>query len=215
MLNRDPERAGSCCWAIAERGTCPFLNDVYILCQPPRAHVLHNLLEATSQPGEDEGKEQGRHRSGEHRGHQPGSMAASRDQSSWHTDKMSERIAKERELWDAIPTFPDLQCAWQLLLQNANPRANHTMRTLPPSVSRGQCEAHDEGIWSTAKQLMGISCVADAEVQQLAYLPMCMRGLGLRSATRCTGAKFWASWADALPMIRDRTHQIATLVVTI
>ena len=152
MLNRDPERAGSCCWAIAERGTCPFLNDVYILCQPPRAHVLDNLLEATSQPGEDEGKEQGRHRSGEHRGHQPGSMAASRDQSSWHTDKMSERIAKERELWDAIPTFPDLQCAWQFLLQNANPRANHTMRTLPPSVSRGQCEAHDEGIWSTAKQ---------------------------------------------------------------
>ena len=32
-------------------------------------------------------------------------------------DKMSERIAKERELWDALQTVPDLQCAWQLLLQ--------------------------------------------------------------------------------------------------
>ena len=33
--------------------------------------------------------------------------------------KMDERISEERELWMAIPTVPDLQCAWQLLVQSA------------------------------------------------------------------------------------------------
>ena len=42
--------------------------------------------------------------------------------------KMSRRIAEERRLWDTIPAVPDLHCAWQFLLQSANPRANHTLR---------------------------------------------------------------------------------------
>ena len=94
------------------------------------------------------------------------------------------------------------------------PEQTTPMRTMPPSVSRIYCEAHDEGIWSTAKALMGIQDASDPEHQQLASLPMRMGGLGLRSATRCAGAAYWASWADALPMIRDRTPQIAQLVAT-
>ena len=62
---------------------------------------------------------------------------------------------------------------------------NHTMRTMPPSVSRIYCEVHDEGIWNSAKALMGIQDASDPEHQQLASLP-----------------------------IRDRTPQIAQLVVT-
>ena len=61
------------------------------------------------------------------------------------TQKMEERIEKECDLWRAIPTVPDLQCSWQFLLQSANLRANHTMRTLPPSQSLAYCQAHDEG----------------------------------------------------------------------
>ena len=61
---------------------------------------------------------------------------------------------------------------------------------------------------------MGTQDASDPEHQQLAPLPMRMGGLGPRSATRCAGAAYWASWADALPMIRDRTPQIAQLVVT-
>ena len=59
---------------------------------------------------------------------------------------MEERIAEERKLWEAIPNVPDLQCAWQILLQSANPRANHTIRTLPPSQSANYAHRHDEGI---------------------------------------------------------------------
>ena len=38
------------------------------------------------------------------------------------TERMEERISKERTLWEAIRSVPDLQCAWQILLQSANPR---------------------------------------------------------------------------------------------
>ena len=47
---------------------------------------------------------------------------------------MIGRVEEERRLWDTIPAVPDLQCAWQLLLQGANPRANHSLRTMPPSM---------------------------------------------------------------------------------
>ena len=40
-----------------------------------------------------------------------------------------------------------------------------------------------------------------------------MGGLGLRSAVQCADAAYWASWADVLPMINERTPAIANLVV--
>ena len=45
------------------------------------------------------------------------------------TAKLRERVGDERRFWDAVPTVKNLQCAWQLLLQSANPQANHTLRT--------------------------------------------------------------------------------------
>ena len=127
------------------------------------------------------------------------------------SEKLGERLAKERALWEAIPTVPDLQCAWQILLQSANPRANHTMRTMPPSCCAAYCSAHDEGTWNTAKVLLDVH--PEGETQQLATLPMRMGGLGLRSAMRCTPAAFWALWADALHMISERTPDVANDVV--
>ena len=127
------------------------------------------------------------------------------------SEKLDERLAKERALWEAIPTVPDLQCAWQILLQSANPRTNHTIRTKPPSCCAAYCSAHDEGIWNTAKVLLDVH--PEGETQQLATLPMRMGGLGLRSAVRCSPAAFWVSWADALQMISERTPDVANDVV--
>ena len=109
-------------------------------------------------------------------------------------------MAKERALWEAIPTVPDMQCAWQILLQSANPRANHTMRKMPPSCCAAYCSAHDEGIWNTAKVLLDVH--PEGETQPSATLPMRMGGLGLRSAVRC-----------ALHMISERTPVVANDVV--
>ena len=49
------------------------------------------------------------------------------------TRQVEERLADEERLWDAIPTVQDVQCAWQILLQCADPNANHLLRTVPPT----------------------------------------------------------------------------------
>ena len=39
-----------------------------------------------------------------------------------------ERLAVEADFWRKIPWVPDLQCAWQLLVQCAGPRCQHFLR---------------------------------------------------------------------------------------
>ena len=48
---------------------------------------------------------------------------------------VDKRLAEKQRLWDAIPTVPDLQAEWQILLQCAGPRCHHIVRTLPPSCT--------------------------------------------------------------------------------
>ena len=43
----------------------------------------------------------------------------------------------------------------------------------------------------------------------LAILPMRLGGLGLRSAQRLAQAAYWASWADAFPMISERLPAVS------
>ena len=63
--------------------------------------------------------------------------------------------------------------AWQLSDQSANPRANHTIRTMQPSQSAVYCRTHDVGIWHTARELLeDIPSDREAEAQQLSTLPM-------------------------------------------
>ena len=57
---------------------------------------------------------------------------------------------EKRRLGEAIPNAPDLLCEWQIWLQSANPRANHTLGTLPLLMSVDYRHAHDEGIWNVA-----------------------------------------------------------------
>ena len=70
------------------------------------------------------------------------------------SEKLQDHIEEDRRLWQAIPNVPNLQCGWQTLLQSANPRANHTLRTLPPAMSADCASAHDEGLWETAHALL-------------------------------------------------------------
>ena len=54
-----------------------------------------------------------------------------------------ERLQRERELWEAIPWVPDLQCGWQVLLQCAGPRCHHLLRTLVGTrMFSGFCSRH-------------------------------------------------------------------------
>ena len=209
---------------------CAFLDDVYLLCQPSRVKTLFTVLSDALLRHAGIHLHQGKTKTWNSAVVIPDNVEDMGPE-VWQPEgitvlgtpigseqfvsrKMAERIEKERQLWRAIPTVPDLQCAWTLLLQSARPRANHSMRTMPPTQSATYCVAHDEGIWETAKALLnGVPSDAEPEAKQLSSLPMRQGGLGLRSAERCAPAAYWASWADAVKMIGQRTPEVAAQVV--
>ena len=146
---------------------CAFLDDLHVLCDPSRVKVVYDLLATTLHRVAGIRLHQGKTRVWNKAGIPPQNvedlgpevwqqsgitvLGTPIGSELYISEKLDERLAKERALWEAIPTVPDLQCAWQILLQSANPRANHTMRTMPPSCCAAYCSAHDEGIWNTAK----------------------------------------------------------------
>ena len=203
-----------------ERGEqfCAFLDDVYLLCQPSRVKTLFTVLSDALLRHAGIHLHQGKTKTWNSAGVIPDNvedvgpevwqpegitvLGTPIGSEQFVSRKMAERIEKERQLWRAIPTVPDLQCAWTLLLQSAHPKGNHSMRTMPPTQSATYCVAHDDGIWETAKALLnGVPSDAEPEAKQLSSLTMRLGGLGLQSAERCAPAAYWASWADAIQMI--------------
>ena len=205
-----------------------YLDDIYAVAEPARVRAIHDRLAAALLDTAGIRLNEGKTRVWNRAGIQPpgmddlgeevwspagvtvlGTPVGTNAFVQHHTE---ERLADEARLWDAIPEVPDLQCAWQLLLQCAGPRANHLLRTLPPSQSAQYARAHDDGMWATAQRLLGEMPGSTAELgmaKDLASLPMRLGGLGLRSAGRTAPAAYWASWADALPMIQARAPQVA------
>ena len=110
-----------------------------------------------------------------------------------------ERVTEERRLWDALAWVPDLQSAWQILLQCAGPRCHHFLRTVPPDQSARYAVGHDLGMRRAMERVLGSFPGTERQKEsahELATLPMRFGGLGLR---QMAPAAFWASWADALP----------------
>ena len=66
----------------------------------------------------------------------------------WRGDKTQRsahsRLAREESFLQWLPKMRDLQCAWLLLRLCAAPRANHLLRSIPPTLVRPYAEAHDE-----------------------------------------------------------------------
>ena len=121
-----------------------------------------------------------------------------------------DRIAIEhRTFLERIPSVPDLQSAWSLLLHCAAARATYLLRTLPPEAVARFADAHDAGLWRCMCRLLNIPEDQDAVTKLIATMPLVLGGLGLRSAARTRQAAFWASWADCLPMIRERHPELA------
>ena len=121
---------------------------------------------------------------------------------------------KHQALLQAIPTVPDVQSAWSLLLHCAAARANYQLRVLRPDVVSSFARAHDAGVWQCLCAVLMIPDTSCEEVERLsASLPLALGGLGLRSAVRTSAAAHWASWADTLPMIHQRHPVVATRIV--
>ena len=68
------------------------------------------------------------------------------------------------------------------------------------------------------RALLGDIPGGDQEKQdaaRLATLSMRMGGLGFRAAVRMAPAAYWASWADALPMLQERLPVVAQNAVNV
>ena len=105
-----------------------------------------------------------------------------------------DRLRAEQELLDQLLKLPDVQCAWLLLLMCASPRANHAIRTMPPSASATYARGHDDAIWTTLQAMLGGMGDAEAaHARQVAALPGALGGLGLLSAEAIAPAAYWAS----------------------
>ena len=116
---------------------------------------------------------------------------------------LAERLERQAALLRELPLLPDLQAAWLLLSYCAAPRAQHILRTLPPSASRPYAEAHDAAVAATLSTLLGEPAGLPAHALALAFLPSRLGGLGLACSVRVIPA-YWAAWADALPVLAQR-----------
>ena len=198
-----------------ERGEqlCAFLDDIYVLCAHHRVVPLFKQLSESLERVAGIRLHQGKTRVWNAGGIPPEDvLELGRDAWQSHglkvlgtpvgtraftSEKLRERVAEERQLWNAIPHVKDLQYSL-------------------PSLSSDYAQEHDDGIWETVVALLQQVPGGQEERQfarALTTLPMRMGGLGMRSATRCAAAAYWASWADALPMIGQRNPEVAETVV--
>ena len=139
-----------------------FLDDVHVVSPPGRTRPMYNLLDEKMEAGAGIRLHAGKTRVWNRASMCPpnvvdlgadvwnpegikilGTPVGSRQ---FVHEKVMERVEEERRLWEAIPHLPDLQCAWQILLQCAGPRCHHMFRTLPPTQSEEYAQEHDAGM---------------------------------------------------------------------
>ena len=113
-----------------------------------------------------------------------------------------------------LPTLPDLQVAWLLLLYCASPRSNYALRMLPPNLIAGFASASDQAVQQCLYSLLNADNNGHLPQQAACLAQLALRhgGLGLRSAQLHAPAAFWASWADALPAVHRRDPELAAIL---
>ena len=122
-------------------------------------------------------------------------------------------MAEEKTLLDLIPELPDTQCAWVILAMCAVPRANHLLRSTPPTQIQEYAQGHDNELWLCLNKLLGTTEEAAADTtnerRNMATLPARLGGLGLRSAERTSTAAYWAGYCDALKVLKEKRPALA------
>ena len=148
-----------------------FLDDVYVVCLPHRVRSIFNLLGDRLSTMAGIRLHEGKTRVWNKAGECPEEIAELGPE-VWSPEGVkilgtpvgsgefvarvvAERLAKEQKLWDALPWIPDVQCAWQVLVQCAGPRCHHLLRTLPPSQRGEYADGHDLGMMQAMESLLG------------------------------------------------------------
>ena len=115
------------------------------------------------------------------------------------------------QLLQKVPTIPDLQCAWMLLLCCCAARANYILRVVHPDLTAMFVAHHDASLRRCLSQLLGVD--PSSVYWDLASLPSSLGGLGLRSATVTSRPAYWSSWADCLGMVQQRHPAVSRRIV--
>ena len=129
-----------------------------------------------------------------------------------HLQTLSDR---HETLLSSLPGLGDTQVSWLLLLYTAAPRAQFALRTLPPRLTRDFAHAHDARVLTVLSALLlaeGPSPLPPAAAR-VAQLALRHGGLGLRSAALHAPAAYWASWADAVAVLRVRDAPLVNSLV--
>ena len=88
------------------------------------------------------------------------------------------------------------------------------IRAVRPEAVEEFAVNHDRGLWWSPGQFLGTDLEqCEAGMRDVATLPLVLGGLGLRSAARTSLSAFWASWADAIPMMGARHPEVASQLV--
>ena len=128
-----------------------YLDDVHVASHPNRTRGAYNLFEAELFAGAGIRLHTGKARAWNRSGIRPPDLDEL-GEDVWDPEgikimgtpigpedfvqrALDRRLEDEAKLWDALTWVPDLQCAWQILLQCARPQCHHLLRTLPPSQS--------------------------------------------------------------------------------
>ena len=209
-----------------------FLDDLYILCPTPEARSAYNTVTRAVAAHAGVSANQGKTRIYGSLPQAAPANLADLGPAVWCSDRepaargfvavgtplgspeyiaahLEARLQEHQHLLDELPQLPDLQSAWLLLTFCAAPRAQHSLRTIPPSATTRYATAHDTAIAGALAALLGESTGLPAAAQELAFLPTQLGGLGLCSATRTKEAAYWAAWADLLPVIHARAPALA------
>ena len=88
----------------------------------------------------------------------------------------------------------------------AAPCTNHALRTIPPPDVAPYARMHDDAV---SVLLCEVPPQEADHARAVATLPAALGGLGLLSAARTAPAAYWAGWADALPVLRERLVVLA------
>ena len=88
---------------------------------------------------------------------------------------------KHQKLLQAIPTVPDVQSAWLLLLHSASTWANFYLRVIRPEFSLQFARGHDARLWQCLSRILGLPENFCGEItRHAATLP-----IGQVGPTRC------------------------------
>ena len=135
-----------------------------------------------------------------------------------HTDfvfAFLERKSRDRHvLFSRIPKVEDVQSAWALLLHCASARANYLLRVVRPELVRDFAARHDSSLWTCMCEILRVDfgeCSANA--RNSATVASSVGRCWSQRAVRTSGSASWASWADALAMIKQRHPEVSHRII--